>query len=218
MQTDHDAKAVVVALAGRRIDAPGSDPPRFPLDNVPTVRTRLARLMSAEHVTALICSTACGADRVALEEAGCPRAASAHCPALRAGAPPGYLGGGPASGVGTGVRPPRRGSSGGRPTLSCSTPARATRPTPPRTRPSRARRGRSPGPAGPRTAWGSRWSGRSGEGRDRRHRGLPDPGREGRFRGALRAGVLSGAAPPRWRERAPCGARAGRASCPGRGL
>jgi hypothetical protein len=70
MQTEHDAKAVVVvALAGRRIDAPGSDSPRFPLDNVPTVRTRLTELMSVEHVTALVSSAACGADLVALEEA-----------------------------------------------------------------------------------------------------------------------------------------------------
>jgi hypothetical protein len=69
MPTEQDAKAVVVALAGRRIDAPGSDPPRFPLDNVPTVRTRLKELMSAEHAIGLVCSAACGADLIALEEA-----------------------------------------------------------------------------------------------------------------------------------------------------
>jgi hypothetical protein len=69
MRTEHDAKAAVIALAGRRIDAPGSDPPRFPLDKVPTARRRLAKLMSVEDVTALVCSAACGADLVALEEA-----------------------------------------------------------------------------------------------------------------------------------------------------
>src|SRR3984957_6214255 len=59
----------VIALAGRRIDAPDTDPPRFPLQNVPIVRRRLAALFSAEHAEALVCSAACGADLVALEEA-----------------------------------------------------------------------------------------------------------------------------------------------------
>jgi hypothetical protein len=58
----------VVALAGRRIDAPGAAP-RFPLDAVPLVRQRLAEAFAAEQVTALVCSAACGADLVALEEA-----------------------------------------------------------------------------------------------------------------------------------------------------
>ena len=59
----------VMALAGRRIDAPDTDPPRFPLENVPIVRSRLAALLSAEHAEALVCSAACGADLIALEEA-----------------------------------------------------------------------------------------------------------------------------------------------------
>jgi hypothetical protein len=59
----------VIALAGRRIDAPDTDPPRFPLQNVPIVRRRLAALFSAEHAEALVCSAACGADLIALEEA-----------------------------------------------------------------------------------------------------------------------------------------------------
>jgi hypothetical protein len=59
----------VIALAGRRIDGPGTDPPRFPLDHVPLVRRRIADLLSAEHTEALVCSAACGADLIALEEA-----------------------------------------------------------------------------------------------------------------------------------------------------
>ena len=59
----------VIALAGRRIDAPNTDPPRFPLKNVPMVRRRLAALFFAERAKALVCSAACGADLIALEEA-----------------------------------------------------------------------------------------------------------------------------------------------------
>jgi hypothetical protein len=59
----------VVALAGRRIDSEGLDPPRFPLMNVPRVRKRLAEVLSGENVVALVSSAACGADLVALEEA-----------------------------------------------------------------------------------------------------------------------------------------------------
>ena len=59
----------VIALAGRRIDAPDTDPPRFPLENVPIVRERIAALLSAEHAEALVCSAACGTDLIALTEA-----------------------------------------------------------------------------------------------------------------------------------------------------
>ena len=59
----------VVALAGRRVDAPGTEPPRFPLENVPLVRNRMANLLAEERAAALVCSAACGADLVALEEA-----------------------------------------------------------------------------------------------------------------------------------------------------
>jgi hypothetical protein len=59
----------VLALAGRRIDAPETEPPRFPLKNVPMVRERLAALLAAEHAEALVSSAACGADLIALEEA-----------------------------------------------------------------------------------------------------------------------------------------------------
>lgn len=59
----------VVALAGRRVDAPGTEPPRFPPGNVPLVRQRLADLLARERAAALVCSAACGADLVALAEA-----------------------------------------------------------------------------------------------------------------------------------------------------
>src|SRR5437879_1306075 len=68
-ETNQISYHAVIALGGRRIDAPDADPPRFPLKNVPIVRRRLAALLSAEHAEALVCSAACGADLIALEEA-----------------------------------------------------------------------------------------------------------------------------------------------------
>lgn len=62
-------QASVVALAGRRIDAPDTRPSRFPIENVPLVRRRLADLFIEEATEALVCSAACGADLIALEEA-----------------------------------------------------------------------------------------------------------------------------------------------------
>jgi hypothetical protein len=63
------SRPAVVALGGRRIDAAGTDPPRFPLQNVPLVRKRVAEALVAERAVALVCSAACGADLIALEEA-----------------------------------------------------------------------------------------------------------------------------------------------------
>lgn len=63
------ARGAIVALAGRRIDEDGADPPRFPLDRVLQVRQRLAALLAEEAAAALVCSAACGADLVALEAA-----------------------------------------------------------------------------------------------------------------------------------------------------
>lgn len=59
-----------LALAGRRIDAEGADTPRFPLSQVETVRRRLHNLFVGQPIGAIVCSAACGADLVALEEAG----------------------------------------------------------------------------------------------------------------------------------------------------
>lgn len=61
---------MIVALAGRRIDAPDADPPRFPLSSVDLVRGRLHRLLSEKEAKALVCSAACGADLLALAVAG----------------------------------------------------------------------------------------------------------------------------------------------------
>ena len=62
--------ARVAALAGRRIDAADAKAPRFPLANAEIVRDRLAALLRAERVEALVCSAACGADLIALDVAG----------------------------------------------------------------------------------------------------------------------------------------------------
>jgi hypothetical protein len=60
---------MVIAFAGRRIDAPDADQPRFPLGNVSAVRHRIRDLFLAENATALFSSGACGADLLAQEEA-----------------------------------------------------------------------------------------------------------------------------------------------------
>jgi hypothetical protein len=57
----------IVALAGRRFDAPGAVPARFPPANAGLVRRRLADLLATEKVGALVSSAACGADLIALE-------------------------------------------------------------------------------------------------------------------------------------------------------
>ena len=61
---------MIVALAGRRIDAPGAPAPRFPLANAETVRHRLRSLLESWGAAALISSAACGADLLAQSEAG----------------------------------------------------------------------------------------------------------------------------------------------------
>ena len=59
----------VVALAGRRIDLPEAPVPRFPLENVQEVGRRVCEALYEMHAVALVCSAACGADLVALEQA-----------------------------------------------------------------------------------------------------------------------------------------------------
>jgi hypothetical protein len=62
--------ATVVALAGRRVDAPDSpDGARFPLHAVPMVGERLRRELERANAGFIVCSAACGADLVALEVA-----------------------------------------------------------------------------------------------------------------------------------------------------
>jgi hypothetical protein len=59
----------VICLAGRRIDQANAKPPRFPSENADLVTLRLADLFRRETAVALVCSAACGADILALEEA-----------------------------------------------------------------------------------------------------------------------------------------------------
>jgi len=60
---------MIVALAGRRIDAAEAEVARFPLDTVGLVERRLDELLEREGATALVSSAACGADLVALAAA-----------------------------------------------------------------------------------------------------------------------------------------------------
>src|SRR5256885_749046 len=58
---------MIIALAGRRIDAPSTSTPTFPLPEVDKVREKLAALFESEGATALASSAACGADLIALD-------------------------------------------------------------------------------------------------------------------------------------------------------
>jgi hypothetical protein len=66
---DSEHTRVVIALAGRRVDALDVKQPRFPAENVETVRERIQVLFAARNASALVCSAACGADLLALEAA-----------------------------------------------------------------------------------------------------------------------------------------------------
>jgi hypothetical protein len=59
----------VVALSGRRVDAVGETNPRFPLECVPIVRERIREVLQKTRARVLVCSAACGADLLAIEEA-----------------------------------------------------------------------------------------------------------------------------------------------------
>lgn len=60
---------MIVALAGRRTDAPDAQTQRFPLANVPLVRERIRELLIALGANALVTSAAAGSDLLALEAA-----------------------------------------------------------------------------------------------------------------------------------------------------
>lgn len=60
---------MVVALAGRRIDAPDAQRPRFPLANVDAVGKQLRTLFARLMPSVIVCSAACGADLLALDAA-----------------------------------------------------------------------------------------------------------------------------------------------------
>jgi hypothetical protein len=60
---------MVIALAGRRVDAPGAETVRFPATNVATVRARIRALFLEQRAQAIVCAAACGADLLALDAA-----------------------------------------------------------------------------------------------------------------------------------------------------
>ncbi len=61
---------MIVALAGRRIDAPGTDEKRFSPESAESVKQQIRDFLKAENASALVCAAACGADILALEAAG----------------------------------------------------------------------------------------------------------------------------------------------------
>lgn len=61
---------MIIALAGRRIDAPDSENQSFPEGNIDPVRHELHELLLHRKPLAIVSSAACGADLLALEEAG----------------------------------------------------------------------------------------------------------------------------------------------------
>lgn len=61
---------MIVALVGRRIDAPAHRPSRFPAHREPEVRSKLRDLLVRIRASVLIASAACGADIIAHEVAG----------------------------------------------------------------------------------------------------------------------------------------------------
>lgn len=61
---------MTIALAGRRIDAAGAKKRSFPLQNVRRVAEALRNLLEVRRPAALVSSGACGADLLALHEAG----------------------------------------------------------------------------------------------------------------------------------------------------
>lgn len=60
---------MIIALAGRRIDRPGAEQRRFPLENVGGVGWALRKILLENQVTVLVSSAACGADLIALTQA-----------------------------------------------------------------------------------------------------------------------------------------------------
>ncbi len=61
---------MIVALAGRRVDAPGAIEKRFSPENAERVKRQIRDFLKSENATALVCAAACGADILALEAAG----------------------------------------------------------------------------------------------------------------------------------------------------
>ena len=60
---------MVIALAGRRIDADDASIPRFPAKNIDKIKEKLSQFFIEKNPAWLVCSGACGADLIALEVA-----------------------------------------------------------------------------------------------------------------------------------------------------
>lgn len=60
---------MIVAVAGRRIDASGAQPPRFPLEYLQRAERNIADALERLGATAVVSSAACGADLLALQVA-----------------------------------------------------------------------------------------------------------------------------------------------------
>ena len=60
---------MVIAFAGRRVDAPNAVPARLSAGNVPAVGDRIRAVLAELVATALVASAACGADLIALDVA-----------------------------------------------------------------------------------------------------------------------------------------------------
>jgi hypothetical protein len=61
---------MILALAGRRVDAADAKQQRFPAKNVDIVRERIRSMLQTHDTAVLVSSAACGADLLALSEAG----------------------------------------------------------------------------------------------------------------------------------------------------
>ena len=61
---------MILALAGRRIDAADSKPPRFPLSNVERVGHAVRDVLAKRGASVVVSSAASGADLIGLVEAG----------------------------------------------------------------------------------------------------------------------------------------------------
>ncbi len=68
-----DKPGPVVVSAGRRVDAPDAETPRFPAQNVPSVRAKVEQYLLQCRPAALVSSAACGADLIVLQAARAPR-------------------------------------------------------------------------------------------------------------------------------------------------
>ena len=61
---------MIVAFAGRRVDGPNAETPRFPRANVRVVRDRIRAQLEGHAAAVIVASAACGADLLALDAAG----------------------------------------------------------------------------------------------------------------------------------------------------